>query len=266
LQVSNQARDLTVAYKDRIVAFIDILGFSTLVNKSISDSESQMKVSDIVNFVRDIVLEQEKVFKTKADPFYLQVSFISDTIVISVDAPISTGDPQFWNILKFAGGIGLSLLAIGVSCRGSIVTGHIFHHRESNFDAVVGPALVKAHELEKSVAVYPRIVVDSSVYNLWDAYLSAELHQEPWRDVLKQDQDGEWFINIFDHHFIDAVKYLFLYREDFDIIKRAGETIIKELKESKPQTRVRDKYHWLLSQYLPYASTDFINILRQGLF
>lgn len=243
-------------YKERIVAFIDILG----VKKFVKEEGSLGKVSKIVNFVRDVILEQEEVFKD--DPFYLQVSFISDSIVISVDAPTSVNEPQFLHILKFAGGIGLYLLAIDVSCRGSIVTGQIFHHRESNFDAVVGPALVEAHEIEKTIAINPRIVVDDSVNNLWGKFVAAESEevQDFWREVLKQDKDGKWFINIFHPIFVSVVKHLFCYRgyqEDYDILKEAGNSIIKGLKKPKIEPRVRDKYNWLLSQYLPYASTDF---------
>ena len=253
-------------YKELIVAFIDILGFSDLVKRSSTDSESLKKISKIVDFVRDAVLEQEKIFKPDDDPFYLHISFISDSIVISTDAPSSANDPQFWHILKFVGSIGLNLLAIGVSCRGSIVIGQIFHHRESNFDAVVGPALVKAYEIERSVAVYPRIVVDSSVINFWKEYLADQLNPDSWREVLKLDQDGKWFINIFHPIFVSVVKHLFCYRgyrEDYDIIKEIGDLINKGLEESKQQPKVRDKYTWLLSQYRPYVSTDFRNALEQ---
>ena len=245
-------------YKERIVAFIDILG----IKKLIKEENSLEKVSKIVNLVRDTIFEHEKILEPH-DPFYLHVSFISDSIVISIDAPSSADDHRIRTILRFAGGIGLSLLAIGVRpCRGSMVTGQIFHYRdqEANFDAVIGPALVKAYELEQSVAIYPRIVVDNTVCNFWGEYIAAaepKEDQDSWREVLKQDQDGEWFINIFNPHIVSTAKFLFLYREDYDILKEAGDSIIKGLEESKPQTRIRDNYNWLLSQYLPYASADF---------
>lgn len=249
-------------YRNSLVAFIDILGFSVLINKSSFDSQKRKKVEKIVNFVRDIIFVQEKILQPD-DPFYLQVSFISDSIVISTDAPKSGNDPQLLNILKYTGSIGLSLLAIGVPCRGAIVTGKIFHFREPNFNTVVGPALVNAHNLEKTVAVYPRIVVDNSIYNLFKEYLSTEYalgDLDTWKDLLKLDQDGEWFINLFHQIFVVNVQTLFLYGpeyEDDDILKQAGNSIIEGLKESKSQTREQDKYNWLLSQYLPYATSDF---------
>jgi len=157
---------IKLAYKKSLVAFIDILGFSDLVNKSSSDPEKRKKVEKIVNFVRDIIFVQEKILQPD-DPFYLKVSFISDSIVISVDIPEHTHDQHLLNILKYTGSVGLSLLALGISCRGAIVMGNIFHHRDSNFNTVVGPALVNAYNLERTVAVYPRIIVDNSVYDLW---------------------------------------------------------------------------------------------------
>jgi hypothetical protein len=253
-------------YTNSLVAFIDILGFSDLVNKSRFDSQKRKKVEKIVNFVRDMIFNQEKILQPD-DPFYLKVSFISDSIVISTDAPQSENDSQLLNILKYTGSVGLSLLAIGVTCRGSIVTGKIFHLREPNFNTVVGTALVNAYNLEKTVAVYPRIVVDNSIYNLFKEYLATEYalgDLETWKDLLKLDQDGEWFINIFHQIFIANVQTLFLYGpeyEDDDILKQAGISIIEGLKKSKPQTREQDKYNWLLSQYLPYAPSDFKELL-----
>ena len=67
-------------YKERIVVLIDILGVKQLVK----EEDSLKKVSKIVNLIRDIIFEQEKNLGPY-DPFYLHVSFISDSIVISVD-------------------------------------------------------------------------------------------------------------------------------------------------------------------------------------
>jgi hypothetical protein len=256
-QFSNnyEATELVVKYSERIVALIDILGVKNMVK----ENNSLNKVSKIVNFVRDTIFEHEETLN-QHNPFYVEVSFISDSIVISIDAPISADDHRIRTILRIAGGIGLNLLAIGHPCRGSVVAGQIFHYRDRdlNFDAVMGPALVNAYELEQSVAVYPRIVVDSSVYNFWEKYVATEPYevQDSWREVLKQDQDGEWFINIFNQHIESAAKFLFAQREDYGILKNAGEAISNGLKESKPQTRIRDKYNWLRSQYLSDVSTN----------
>ena len=254
---------IKLTYKKSLVAFIDILGLSDLVNKSNYNPKKRTKVEKIVNFVKDITFVMEKILQPD-DPFYLQVSFISDSIVISTDAPRSVNDLRLINILKYTGSIGLSLLAIGVPCRGSIVTGNIFHHRESDFNTVVGPALVNALELEKSVAVYPRIVIDDATYKLWEEYLSNEHDPESWKEMLKHDQDGQWFINIFHPILIPEIQFLFLHGpEDDDILKQAGNSIIEGFKESKKRTRVHNKYNWLLNQYLPYASTDFTKLLME---
>ncbi|MGO9530770.1 MAG: hypothetical protein ACLP3B_06275 [Syntrophobacteraceae bacterium] len=258
VQDDYKALDLSVDYRETIVAYIDILGFSKLIrNCFVSEYSEDVKnkrlntISEIVNFVRNIVLDEEICFKTSNDPFYLHVSFISDSIVISSD-PDHLSPNILWHILKYTGSIGLNLLAIGVSCRGSIVVDKIFHRRESNFDAVVGPALVKAVELEKNVAVFPRILVDKSVIRIWEEFVAAELPevQESYREVVKQDQDGEWFINIFHQYIENAVKLFFHHREcqhDYDPIKKAGDSIMKGCKES--DRRVRGKYTWLRCQF-----------------
>jgi hypothetical protein len=245
--------DLVVSYKERVVAYLDILNIRNISNCS-------EKVSIIVNLVRDAIFEQEKILGLH-DSCYLQVSFISDSIVISVDAPSSADNPQIRNILKFAGGFGLSLLSLGFPCRGSMVTGQIFHYRdrEVHFDTVVGPALVNAVKLEESIARYPRIIVDTSVYNLWEKFIVAETdEQDSWREVLKRDtKDNQWFINIFHEKIVTDVNAFFLYKilsqkKDFDIFKEVGKCINNGLTLTNA-TDVQEKYEWLQYQYLPYS-------------
>ena len=244
--LDTNASDLDVIYRNQLVAFIDILGFSKLVNYT--DLINRGKVSKIVNFVRDFILEQEKIFK--GDSLYLNVSFISDSIVISVDAPSSVNDLTFLHFLKISGAISLYFLTIGVACRGSIVCGQIFHHRESNFNTVVGSALVEANKIKRKDAIYPRIIIDNSASPFWDEWLAAEEHKEQWSEVMKQDQDGKRFINVFHNIFENVIEFLFCFRghqDHYDILKMAGESIIEGLKD--PDPRVREKYAWLQGQY-----------------
>ena len=73
------ASELVVEYNVQLVALIDLLGVKNLVK----ENDYLNKVSKIVNFVRDTIIEQ------KHNPSKPHVSFISDSIVISVEAPIS---------------------------------------------------------------------------------------------------------------------------------------------------------------------------------
>lgn len=239
-------KPIKVHYSKQLVAFIDILGFSELVKKQ----QNSKMLYDLVNSIRRLILQREE--KCNHDPLNTRISFISDSIVLSADMYCDTlGNVphglvhRMLYFIRFAGSIGLELLAIGLTCRGAIVYGDIFHHRELNFSTAVGPALVKANELEKKIAIYPRILVDRSLICTWEKHVISEFPdvQESWRNIVKRDQDGEWFINIFHKYFVSAVVLIREYQKDYDPLKRADDSIKEGCKIR--DRHVRGKYVWL---------------------
>lgn len=72
---------MTYKYEERIVAFIDILGFSNIIKSSINSDE---KLLDIVSAIVYINEYFNSVKQNYEDPNILQLSQFSDSIVISV--------------------------------------------------------------------------------------------------------------------------------------------------------------------------------------
>ncbi len=70
-------------YSERVVAFIDILGFSTLVNESKNDILKQNELHTILEKIMNVQRENEK-FKKEIYIKYLdkEVTVFSDSIVI----------------------------------------------------------------------------------------------------------------------------------------------------------------------------------------
>lgn len=244
-------------YSKQLVAFIDILGFSELVMQK--SNLGNKKIYDLRNCVKHHILHQED--KHKLDPLNTSISLISDSIVLSTDiSDAARGnvppdlETRLWYFIRYVGSIVLELVSVGLACRGAIVYCDIYHHREPNFNMVVGPALIKAHDLERRIAIYPRILLDSTLICTWKKYVTSEFPevQESWRNVLKQDQDGEWFLNIFHGHFVETAKLIRRqryqydpaeYQKDYDHLKKADDFIREGCKHR--DRRVRVKYMWL---------------------
>lgn len=134
-----------IEYKNGYVAFIDILGFSKLVEKKENYNDSK----NLFEFVDNIC----KFFnKSRLD---VKLAFFSDTIIITSDLcnlveialTIRILESYLWENLKLV-------------FRGSIVKGLYYNEKGIAF----GPAIIKAYELEKK-ADTSRIIIDDDIIN-----------------------------------------------------------------------------------------------------
>lgn len=132
---------MEIKYRDKIVAFIDVLGFSNLVY-----SEN----TDIIKKYFDYVLDDFKlpIAKNKFN-YYL----ISDSIVIT--APNSK--KSLIIMIQLLCFLQSKLMFEGILVRGAVSFGNLYANKSKNI--IVGPGLINAYKME-SKAVYPRIILD----------------------------------------------------------------------------------------------------------
>jgi len=177
-------------YEDRIVAFIDILGWKEMICASERNQEKQNTVWAAMDLMRTPVSLWDYV-KDKADALPRVVaSQFSDTVVLSDEDSI---DGALY-LTKATQDLCWSLLLKGYLTRGAIVRGKLFHDGRS----VLGPALVEAYLLEQSVARYPRIVLAPNVasglrykYRHYDGSIHAAT-------LVREDFDGVSHLHILD--------------------------------------------------------------------
>lgn len=134
------------AYQDRYVAYIDILGFKNLVDASIHDRP-------LFNTLRSILSSSIK----NISNVNIQIHQFSDSIIISA----KHDNEGLNNIIKSLSSICEFLLIQYILTRGALTKGKLY----SDDRSVFGPALIKAYQLECDTAVYPRILIDKSIYN-----------------------------------------------------------------------------------------------------
>jgi hypothetical protein len=229
-------------FEDRIVAFVDVLGFADLVKKAGSSSEAEAKLAGLIATNQLF----EKMVQKWLGPS-MQGAFFSDSFALS-ETP-----PEHWTIrlIRETGYLCRYLLLQGLACRGGIATGPLFH--DGRF--VVGPALVKAYELEQSVAVYPRIVLDEASMVHWINEVT-ESATSQLRSLVKRDRDGQHFLDLFHPawpgSFIQWTEVEPLYDpmpvDQAEFLRRAREQVERGLAESEGNQRVRMKYEWLAAE------------------
>ncbi|MFL6622133.1 MAG: hypothetical protein ACJ8NR_05900 [Sulfurifustis sp.] len=144
-------------YENRLVAFIDILGWSRSVREAENQPELIRRAGLAANTLRSLTHFSKEVAKIGGDrPFAgdLRINHFSDSVLISAIADYHGQTELEWRLQT----ISLELLKLGFLIRGGVSYGALHHRR----DMVFGPALVRAVDLEKR-AVYPRVILDSNV-------------------------------------------------------------------------------------------------------
>jgi hypothetical protein len=139
------------SYSTRLLAFVDILGWS-------NDVQDETQLADLVGAVFRIRGEQglhdfffRGLDQLPGEP-EVQTTQFSDCFVISCDAASASGRVRLLDQLS---NTYVSLLEAGRLCRGALVVGRAVHRD----NIVIGPALVDAYLLESKHATFPRIVM-----------------------------------------------------------------------------------------------------------
>lgn len=179
---------LQLEYENRYVGFLDILGFSDLIRRTLGASPS-VAIADVI---RALEVPEE----VQLDGIILgrigdisaakhALTAFSDCVVISTIA----SEQGLMNLLFHVRAIVFRLLRLGFLSRGGIAQGPMYH-----LDGrVFGPAVLEAHRLEKDVAVFPRVILQPEI-------VEAGLHAEPPVDqlfarMIRLNDDGFYMVH-----------------------------------------------------------------------
>jgi hypothetical protein len=243
--IVNNVKLLT--YDERMVAFVDVLGFAKIVEASETDPDARIKVSQII--ATDQLFER---FMKNMYPL-VDATFFSDSFVLSAPA----GNTIY--LMREAGYLCRHLLTSGFLFRGAIVAGALHHDNRT----IVGPAFVKAYRLERDVALYPRVIVDASALEYWNEELTEGSAHPQLASLTKVGPDGQCFLDIFDPQWATAfVPWTDLEPSEnviptapIDFLDVVREYIQNGIIAHASNERVREKYAWLASEFNVRAST-----------
>lgn len=155
----------SLQFEDRVVAFVDVLGFRSLVNSAVSSSECMAQLSGLVDLLASAIPDLDKSVDSSVPSRLIPLhTYISDCIILS--APIGDGSCLGYNGLEIIVMRVIQLshyfLRAGYLIRGGIATGKVWH-TPSN---IVGPAYQEAFELEKN-GNEPVVLISTSAASQW---------------------------------------------------------------------------------------------------
>lgn len=143
-------------YDDRVVCFLDFLGFRAQIGRTENQDES-LAISEIeriacgINRLREIMDVDSP--EERPDT---EVTQFSDSVVLSFRATSPSG--VFYSLQSILQAQ-VALVKCGFLCRGAIVRGKLVHNKTLLF----GPAMNRAYDLETKAAVYPRVILDAKI-------------------------------------------------------------------------------------------------------
>lgn len=230
----------TYEYKDQIVAFLDILGFSDIVKEVQNDPKlASEKIGFLTETIRTILegnLSSRLLPDDQLSSSEPKFKVFSDCICIAFDCiedePEYTASSVFSFLIKLLR-IQTEFALNDIFVRGAVTVNGHFH----NDDIIFSAALINAYSMESKIAIYPRVIVDETVIRLLRT--PDHVAEFPYlNEIIKRDVDGLAFIDYLEYYReID-------YPEDIPVFLQRHRNILEQniLKYQVP--RVKEKYLW----------------------
>lgn len=234
---------MTIEYRQLAIAFIDILGFASLVKQSDTSEVALQRVQDALGALERAKRQIEEQFKESASiqpdlDGMERITVFSDSVILS--------GPNIGSVLIHAFTIAHQLMAAGFLCRGAVVRGKACH----TDTRIVGPAFIDAYVGESQLARYPRIIL---ARQLAEGVINQAigLLKPMFARMLKPGEDGWWYIDVFSGP-ISAVLSNFKYSDTNPDMRQYYEQAAQTIHacESDERLDVQAKHCWAKTQFL----------------
>jgi hypothetical protein len=252
-------------FQQRFIAFVDILGFSSIVERMSREDRLFTTVRDALNsldrqsrdfqqYRRERREKRQATLRKGRVPLVgdtnLQMTAFSDCYVLSEVSPA-------WHVLAAVQALGSSFLAEGILTRGAVVQGKAYH----NGRVLFGPGIVEAYTLESEVAKYPRILVTESVRKEVLGY-----HEGLWEGrLLKRDVDGCWFVDLLVPSASSwaPLSDLAVQRDLQAHLKKVRGSLIDAWERAQGNAGHMSKVWWLIHRFNKEAEKEGIDQIQQ---
>lgn len=213
-----------MAYQEKLVAFIDLLGFKELN----ADVEQKSTIHNVLKTNEELIKIIETINIGQKQNENCSIRIFSDSIFFSYPQEMFTA------LLKDIRTIYYQVAKQGYFFRGGITFGKVFDTGISLY----GPAVIEAYELESNTAFYPRIILKKDLFKKLNLTESQKTDISSNRLILK-DFDNQLFLN-----YLYKTDLNFFY--ELDIIRNR---IISSTTKNKHKVKLLPKYLWLVNNF-----------------
>jgi hypothetical protein len=169
---TTQANDVN-EYRERYVAFLDLLGFKVLVEHAETDQIERERLTEAVDRLRRTLCNNPAIG--------MRFTYFSDCIIVTAER-----SPRgLWELLTSICTLTCNLLQHNVLVRGGMTLGGALHNEQF----VYGTAVSRAAVIEKDQATVPLTLLSAEVYE------DAKAYGQPFLDWLQEDAPGHFFVH-----------------------------------------------------------------------
>jgi hypothetical protein len=224
------------SYEERLILFIDFLGFSEIVETTATNSKALHRLVRAMDRLGEIS-------DSTILPLH-KVTQFSDSIVVSYRITEQSAVFHLLNAIAFCV---VDLAQMGYLVRGGVTVGKLYHTGKH----VVGPAMIDAYRLEAKIAQVPRVVIDKKLLAIARKYRD-EMHTEEDEakyasNYMTLDRDGQYFFD-----YVSFRSVIEVTGGEADLypayLRSLGHLLAEGLVH--PDLAVRAKYVWLHRRYL----------------
>ena len=111
---------------------------------------------------------------------------------------------------------------------------------------------MKAYQLEKPAAVYPRVILDVTAVEKWHEEFALDSPHSHLMSLVRRDRDGQHFIDIFSPFWFEFIPWhefqptaYGMPTNPIEFLKKASEQIDKARAANAGNAEVLAKYDWL---------------------
>jgi len=259
-------------YKQSIVLYIDILGFSEIVKmgkqkaifkllnnfgmpfhstvldnisynagKNISLDQVPKRMKELKKIDKEIENDIEVIDRANGKR---KCTIFSDNILVSYEVDKVEEKERIiilYHEIERIIEIIKDLIMRNIKFRGGMVIGDLYHGDK----IVFGPALVNAYEIESKYSIYPRICVDKNIITLTN---NAE-HCTKLMNCISEDFDGMYFIDYLKNELLSW----------YCINKRSKENNIRDINNQELEKLLLSHTEYIESSYEEAKDKEFYN-------
>lgn len=260
-------------YEERIVAFIDILGFKSLICESVQNQGITKSILEALNSIlpsnlqkdafgtlhlekvpeaeKEEALEDFRLFTEAMQSLHeVRINYFSDCVVLSADAQNVIASQT---VIDLVGKLTMRLWQDhNLLTRGGITKGPLVHVVNG---PLFGPSLVYAYELESKEAVYPRILIDIECYN-------ALIKEESFQILMPYfDTTQDMYFMCLSTVYNQNIKYGSTFMNDKEGREKAithlknSPAILGSILENQINKKIIEKYEWLIPRVMHLANS-----------
>ena len=247
-------------YENRLVAFIDILGFKEIIKASEFNSSKLKLIYEILLFLKtrekpeewnlQLIEIEEDVQKKGVGNFDIasktSCTCFSDSIVVSVQVGDNNINEATSTLIANLSLIGAKLMTEGILFRGAITIGNIIHKDNG---LIMGQALIDAYQLETNIAKNPRIVLSNKLLGLLNFPITTKKNRYPYHQYINRFDDGcVGFHQMIYFEVLQSWTEMETTKLKVEL-KKIKQTIIEGLDSSFEFADIHNKFKWLKTEY-----------------